>query len=110
MLSTPPPCDNRPANMTTPSRSSATTIAMLVMATVATLLFLRFARSLLFPIALAVLLGYTLEPLVAALQRVRLPRVLAAALVMLGVLGSIVLAGYAVRDEARQLIRAVPRA
>jgi predicted PurR-regulated permease PerM len=96
--------------MTTPRRSSATTIAMLVLAVVATLFFLRFARQLLIPIALAVLLSYALEPLVAALQRVRLPRVLAAALVMLALLGAIVLAGYAVRDEARQLIRAVPKA
>src|SRR5687768_3335615 len=96
--------------MTTRTRSSADTIAVVVLAVVAALLFLRYARLLLIPIALATLLSYALEPLVAQLDRWRVPRVAGATLVMLTLLGAIVLGGYTLRDEARELVRAVPKA
>jgi predicted PurR-regulated permease PerM len=96
--------------MTTRTRSSADTIAVVVLAVVAALLFLRYARLLLIPIALATLLSYALEPLVAQLDRWRVPRVAGATLVMLTLLGAIALGGYTLRDEARELVRAVPKA
>jgi predicted PurR-regulated permease PerM len=95
---------------TTRTSSLTNTIALVVLAVVAAILFLRFARQLAVPIALGLLISYALEPVVASLHRWRIPRVAAATLVMIAILGAIVLGGYALRDEARDLVRAVPKA
>ena len=95
---------------TTRTGSLTNTIALVVLAVVASILFLRFARQLAVPIALGLLISYALEPVVSWLHRWRVPRVAAAALVMIAILGAIVLGAYALRDEARELARAVPKA
>lgn len=96
--------------VTTRTSSSANTIALIVLAVVAALLFLRFARQLAVPIALGLLISYALEPVVAWLERGRIPRVAGATVVMLTVLGALAFGGYALRDEAGELLRAVPKA
>lgn len=67
-----------------------------------------FAREVLIPFALAVLVSFLLGPLVARLQRLRFPRVLAvvtALLAMLAVTGSIT---WVVVGEARDLAGQIP--
>ena len=73
-----------------------------ILASIAVAFFLRAARDLLIPIALAVLASYALEPLVAWLARHRVPRLAGATIVMLAVLGTSGAAGYALRDGAMQ--------
>ena len=77
---------------------------------VAVLFFLRAAKSLLIPIALAVLISYALAPVVSWLERHQIPRLAGASLLMfliLTVLGSGV---YALRDDAKKLVESVPQA
>ena len=69
---------------------------------------LYFARAFLLPIAIAVLLNFLLSPLVRGLKRARLPHPLGAALVILGLLGALCLAGYALADPARSWLAKGP--
>ena len=86
------------------------TLAIWILATVATIWFLREARDLLIPIALGILISYALEPIVGWLERHGIKRPFGAALVMLLVLGIAGAGVYALRDDALDVMRSVPRA
>jgi predicted PurR-regulated permease PerM len=88
--------------------SSANTVALWTLAVLATLFFLRTARALLIPIAVAVLISYALEPAVAWLERHRVHRYLGSALVLCILLAGLAASGYALRDDVRQAARALP--
>jgi len=90
--------------------SSSASIALWILAVLAALFFLKFAKSLLIPIALAALISYALEPVVAWLERRRVHRTAGAALVMLLILGAATWGAYALRDDARELVEALPKA
>jgi predicted PurR-regulated permease PerM len=83
---------------------------MWILATLAIVWFLRASRTLLIPIALAVLISYALEPAVTWLERRHTHRMLGSAAVLLVLLGGIVTGAYALRDDATQLVEALPKA
>src|SRR4029453_10542392 len=85
-------------------------IALVVMASAAAIALLYWAREVFIPIVLSVLISYALEPAVVTLMRVRLPRVLAAAVVMLLFTGGLAYSGYALSDDAATMVAAVPEA
>ena len=85
-------------------------VALVVIASAAGIALLFWAREVFIPIVLSVLISYALEPAVVALMRVRLPRVLAAALVMLLFTGGLAYTGYALSDDAAAMVAAVPEA
>ncbi|HJU44758.1 MAG TPA: AI-2E family transporter [Vicinamibacterales bacterium] len=87
-----------------------TAAALWVLAVIAIVFFLRSASTLLIPIAIGLLLSYALEPLVARLERLHVPRVIGAAVTVLLALGVIAAGAYALRDDARQFVEAVPQA
>jgi predicted PurR-regulated permease PerM len=95
---------------TRPRASSANTVALWVLAVIATLFFLRFAKTLLIPIALAVLVSYALEPVVGWLERHRVGRTAAAALVMIAILGAAAFGAYTLKDDAVQMVKSLPKA
>ena len=84
--------------------------AVWVIAAVALLFFLRAASTLLIPIAVAVLLSYAAEPVVAMLARARVPRMLGAAAVLLLVAGAVTWGLYSLRDEVAALLAEAPAA
>jgi predicted PurR-regulated permease PerM len=92
------------------SASSANTTALWILAVLASLFFLRTAKDLVIPIALGLLISYALEPVVAWLERHRVPRMAGAALVLLSILGAAAGAANALRDDAMQIVEATPRA
>src|SRR5687767_6703628 len=94
----------------TPRTTSVSTVALWVLAVLATLFFLRAASSFLIPIALGVLISYPLEPVVAWLERHHVPRAAGAALTLLVVLGAAAAGVYTLRDDAKQLFRQLPQA
>ena len=69
---------------------------------------LYFGREILVPLALAVLLGFLLDPIVAWLRRRGLPRLSAVVLVVALSLGSIVLAGIALSNQVSSLSKQLP--
>jgi predicted PurR-regulated permease PerM len=90
--------------------SSASAVALWILAAVATLFLLRAARTLFIPIALAVLVSYALEPVVAWLAGYRVPRMAGAAVVLLVILAATAWGAYSLRDDARELVEALPKA
>jgi predicted PurR-regulated permease PerM len=70
------------------------TIALTIIATGVVLFFLYSARAIMFPFVLAVLIAFPLRPFMRWLGTIRVPRVLAATLVMATVLSVIVLAVF----------------
>lgn len=90
--------------------SFASAVALWIIATVATLFFLRAAAQLLIPIVIGVLISYALEPAVAWLARHRVPRVVGTSLLLLALLGLGGWGLYSLRDDAAQAVEALPEA
>ena len=85
-------------------------VAVWTIAIVATVMFLRVAYELMIPIVLGVLISFALNPVVMWLEKVRVPRVVGAGLVLLAVAALLGLGIYSLRDEATEVIEGLPRA
>jgi predicted PurR-regulated permease PerM len=85
-------------------------VALVVIAAASAVALLYWAREVFIPIVLSVLISYALEPIVELLIRARLPRVLAAAIVMVVFTGGMFYSGYALSDDAMEMVAAVPDA
>jgi predicted PurR-regulated permease PerM len=82
--------------------------ALVVVALGVTIFLLHFMSELLAPVAFGLLLFYALDPAVDALERIRMPRALAAALVLGLTLAGILGGAYALQDEAMTVINELP--
>ena len=85
-------------------------VALVVIATASGVGLLYWAREVFIPIVLSVLISYALEPLVSVLMRLRLPRVLAAAVVITLFTGGALYSAYALSNDALAMVAAAPRA
>jgi predicted PurR-regulated permease PerM len=84
--------------------------ALTVLAVLAVVLVLQYAQAMLIPIVLGVLISYALEPPVAGLTRLRIPRPLAAAIVLIAVVGAGGRLLYGLRSEASAIVEQLPQA
>jgi predicted PurR-regulated permease PerM len=82
------------------------TIAVLV--AVALVFLLKYAQAMFIPLALGVLISYALDPLVARLVRVHIPRPVAAAIVLCGAIGSTGVLLYQLRYQADAIVQQLP--
>ena len=85
-------------------------LSLVVLAILASLFVLQWARVVLVPIMLSVLLSYAFSPLVNWLEHRRVPRWLSAAVLLLAILGALGSGAYRLRLEVAQLIEALPAA
>jgi len=85
-------------------------VALSILAVLGVLFLLRFAQTLFIPIVLAVLVSYALDPLVTWIARLRIPRVIAASIVVLGLLAGMSFGLYALRSQALAAIEVLPDA
>jgi predicted PurR-regulated permease PerM len=85
-------------------------VALSVMAVLAVVLVLQYARSVFIPIVLGVLISYTLAPIVAWLQLARVPRSIGAAVAVSVLVGSLGLGVYTLSDQAMAIVSDVPKA
>ena len=83
---------------------------LIVLAALAVILTLKYAQALVIPIVVGILINYALQPLVARLVGWRLPRAVAAAVVLLGVLGVGGTLLYQLRHQADAVVRQLPEA
>ena len=83
-------------------------VAMVILATLATIFMLRWASAVFIPILVGALFSYALSPIVNWLQNHRIPRVLSAALLILGILSGIGITGYSLSDDASKLVDLLP--
>lgn len=84
--------------------------ALTVIAVIGAMLVLQYAQAMIIPIVLGVLISYALEPIVVALTRLRLPRPLAAGLVIILLAGGAGLLVYSLREQANEVVQQLPDA
>ena len=84
-------------------------IGVLILAVLAIMYTLYFARDFLLPIVFAVLLNFLFSPLVRALARARIPTPLGAAIVLLALLGALGSAGYELAGPIQRLASNAPQ-
>jgi predicted PurR-regulated permease PerM len=97
-------------SMPAETRVSIRSVALTVLAFAAGMYLLHWAQEAFIPIVLSILISYSLEPIVTLMTRVRVPRIVAAGLVVLmtgGVLGYGI---YSLSDDVTALVAQVPDA
>ena len=91
-------------------RYSRTTLALSILAGIAIVGALYFARAFFVPLLIGILASYTLRPVVEWLTRFRIPQAVAAALVMVTLVGAGSWIAYSLSDEATVMIEKLPDA
>ena len=91
------------------SRRIATT-GIVILTVLAVVYSMYFARSLLIPIAFAILLDFLFSPLVRLMQKIRIPAAAGAAVIVLGLIATTVLASYQLSGPAQKMLRTAPEA
>jgi predicted PurR-regulated permease PerM len=84
--------------------------ALSIVAALASIWMLQFAQPLLVPIVLAVLISYVLEPAVLKLQKLKIPRAIGAAVILLIVVAGLSYGGYLLRDDVVAILDDLPDA
>ncbi len=79
-----------------------------ILSTVAVVFALNWAQSFVISLLLGILFAYTLNPLVVWLERIRIPRVLSASIVMIGVIGTLLLGSYALHGQVQKILAQLP--
>jgi len=82
--------------------------SLLVIAVLLSLAALRYASAVFVPLVLGMLLSYALTPWVNFAVRLWIPRALAAAILLLGIVGGVGTTVYSLKDDAVALIEALP--
>lgn len=85
-------------------------LALPIIAIVAVVFALEWAQSFFISMLLGLLFAYTLNPLVAWLERLRVPRVAGSSIVMVGVVCALVLGTYSLRGQVQTILDRVPEA
>lgn len=83
-------------------------MSLITLTSIATLYFIDWAQAVLLPLVVAVLISYALEPLVAAINRLKVPRPLAAAVVLILLIGIIAGASIPLKQEAMAMLDKIP--
>jgi predicted PurR-regulated permease PerM len=85
-------------------------MSLVVLAGLAFLFVLHWAKAVFIPVMVGVLFSYALSPVVNWLETKRVPRWLGSAVLLLAILGSIGTTAYSLGDEATDLVEALPAA
>jgi len=84
--------------------------ALAILATVALVVALEWAQKFVISLLLGILFAYMLNPLVAWLEKIKVPRVVGTLVVMLAVVGALVLGVYSLRGQTQTIIEQLPEA
>jgi predicted PurR-regulated permease PerM len=85
-------------------------LALGILSTIAVVFALEWAQSFIISLLLGILFAYTLNPLVVWLERIKIPRVLGAGLVMAAVALALVLGAYSLRGQIQTILEQLPEA
>ncbi|HSV51289.1 MAG TPA: AI-2E family transporter [Burkholderiaceae bacterium] len=99
-----------PEHASLPTRVDIRSASLAVLAVLGTVFALHWASALLIPLTLGLTLSYALSPVVDRLERLRLPRALGAALLMIAITGGVGWTAYALSDDASEFIDSLPEA
>lgn len=104
------PADERPPEPVARVPVDVRSAALTVLAVLAIVLVLQYAQAMLIPIILGLLISYALEPPVAGLTRLRIPRPIAAAIVLIAIVGAGGRLIYGLRSQAAAIVEQLPQA
>src|SRR4051794_25064809 len=85
-------------------------LALVVLAVAAVIAVAKVGAAFFIPVVVGLLISYALEPIVRAACRVRIPRVIAAAVVLMLVSASVVGLGFLLREDASLVVAQLPDA
>jgi predicted PurR-regulated permease PerM len=95
---------------TVPVNLSVRSMALTLLASAAVMWILNWAREVFIPIIVAVLISYALDPVVIWLMRLKMPRMLASAVVMTLLTGAVGYSAYVLTDDAAEIVAQLPAA
>src|SRR5690606_20965926 len=101
-----PPRPQLPQDILPPAPPSSW--ALRIIAMVALLYFFKWAADFLIPLVFGILLSYTLSPIVSAMHRLKVPRVIGAGLVTLALIASVAMLANTLYREARIIVDELP--
>lgn len=104
------PPSSAPEEAALPARAATHSIALWILATVALLFLLDWAQPFLITLMLGILFAYTLNPLVAWLERICIPRVAGTGMVMLAVIAALAFGTYSLRGQTQRILTQLPEA
>ena len=104
--SEPPPVSMFEAHMPVSVRS----VSLAIIALLAALFFLHWARAVFIPFMLGLVFSYALSPIVNWMEARRVPRALGAGMLLLALMGALGTTAYALSDGAAQLVESLPAA
>jgi predicted PurR-regulated permease PerM len=84
-------------------------LALTILATLAFVFALQWAQKFFIPLVFGIFITYTLNPVVSWLEKIRIPRVLAAVLVMLAILGASAGVATTLHSEFQSIIDQLPQ-
>jgi predicted PurR-regulated permease PerM len=85
-------------------------VALVVLAVLASIFVLHWAREVFIPLLLGIMLSYALSPVVNWFERWHVPRYLTSGVLLLSLMGGSVLTVYALSDDAVELVQTLPTA
>jgi len=85
-------------------------MSLIVLTSIASLYFIDWAQPVLLPLVVAVLISFALDPLVATLDRIHIPRPLGAALVLCTLIAILAAASVPLKQEAMAMLDKIPQA
>jgi predicted PurR-regulated permease PerM len=105
-------CDGAVSDIHVPQGSNAVInvrgLCLTLLAVIAAVFALHWAQKFLIPLVFGVFIAYTLNPLVAAMERMRIPRLVGTCAVMLSLSLCIAQAGYSLRGEFISIAERLP--
>ena len=112
-LPAPPPANPHVSTAAMPAAAPPIDLrsgSLFVLALVASIYMLHWAKGLFIPLMVGVTLSVALTPVVDWLERWKVPRAIGAGLLLFGALGASVYAAYALADDAAALLETLPEA
>jgi len=107
-LNAPAPADTEEPPHAVPESGNVRSLAPIVLAVIAMVLMLKYAQAMVIPVVLGLLMSYALDPLVTGLTKLRMPRALGAAVVLLALVGVGGLLLYQLRDQVDAIAQQLP--
>jgi predicted PurR-regulated permease PerM len=97
-----------PEPPTTDAPMDVRSVTLSVLAVIGTILMLQYAQPVLIPIVVGILISYVLAPAVSSMEKRRIPRVVGSFVAIAILCGGIGFGGYALTDEAMDIVESVP--
>lgn len=83
-------------------------LALTILATIAFIFMLKWAKDFIIPLVFGIFISYTLNPVVVWLERLRIPRIVGTTAIMLGLIASGILITISVYGQAQDIVDELP--